>query len=57
MIRGVLPPWEGRLLTADRDMAGAGVDMGEASGLIVMWVTGSGVWAGISPVHMAALEL
>lgn len=55
MIRGVLPPWEGRPLTADRDTTGAEVDMGEALGLIVMWVTGSGVRAGIAPVDMATL--
>lgn len=47
----------GRLPTADRDTAVAEVDMGEALGLIVMWVTGSGVGTGITPVLMAALEL
>ena len=31
--------------------------MGEVLGLIVMWVTGSGVWTGITPVLMATLEL
>ncbi len=30
--------------------------MGEALGLIVMWVTGSGVWTGITPVGVATLR-
>ena len=56
---GVLPPWTGRLPAADEDMVGVKRNMGEALGLIVMWVkvTGSAVLTGISPVRVAALDL